>query len=51
MDDRIKQRAQLFKEQNIDIRYIEEILQTKVTMLIVDRRLSLAAELKKAPLT
>ena len=46
MDDRIKQRAQLFKEQNIDIRYIEQILQTKVTMLLVDRRLSLAAELK-----
>jgi signal transduction histidine kinase len=46
MDDRIKQREQLFKEQNIDIRYIEEILQTKVTMLLVDRRLSLAAELK-----
>ena len=46
MDDRIKQRAQLFKEQNIDIRYIEQILQTKVTILIVDRRLSLAAELK-----
>ena len=46
MDDRIKQGEQLFKEQNIDIRYIEEILQTKVTMLLVDRRLSLAAELK-----
>ena len=47
MDDRIKQRAQLFKEQNIDIRYIEQILQTKVTILIVDRKLSLAMRIKK----
>jgi two-component system sensor histidine kinase VicK len=54
MDDIIKERAQKFKEEQqqqqyhpqIDIRNIEYPLQTKVTILLVDRKFSLAVELK-----
>ena len=55
MDDIIKEKAQKFKEQQqqhqqhhpqIDIRNIEYPLQTKVTILLVDRKFSLAVELK-----
>jgi two-component system, OmpR family, sensor histidine kinase VicK len=48
MDDIIKERAQKFKEQEhqIDIRNIESPLQTKVTILLVDRKFSLVVELK-----
>ena len=54
MDDIIKEKAQKFKEEQqhqqhhpqIDIRNIEYPLQTKVTILLVDRKFSLAVELK-----
>ena len=54
MDDIIKEMAQKFKEEQqqqqyhpqIDIRNIEYPLQTKVTILLVDRKFSLAVELK-----
>jgi signal transduction histidine kinase len=54
MDDIIKETAQKFKEEQqhqhhhpqIDIRNIEYPLQTKVTILLVDRKFSLAVELK-----
>src|SRR5829696_3927193 len=53
MDDIIKEEAQKFKEQHqqqhhhqIDIRSIESPLQTKVTILLVDRKFSLTVELK-----
>ncbi|MDQ4055898.1 MAG: hypothetical protein M3156_00605, partial [Thermoproteota archaeon] len=54
MDDIIKEKAQKFKEQQqhqqhhpqIDIRNIEYPLQTKVTILLVDRKFSLTVELK-----
>jgi signal transduction histidine kinase len=54
MDDIIKEKAQKFKEEQqqhqhhhqIDIRNIEHPLQTKVTILLVDKKFSLAVELK-----
>jgi two-component system, OmpR family, sensor histidine kinase VicK len=56
MDDIIKEKAQKFKEEQqqhqqhhhhqIDIRNIEYPLQTKVTILLVDRKFSLTVELK-----
>ena len=56
MDDIIKEKAQKFKEEEqqqhqqhhpqIDIRNIEYPLQTKVTILLVDRKFSLTVELK-----
>src|SRR5919107_122341 len=53
MDDIIKEEAQKFKEQHqqhhhhqIAIRSIESPLQTKVTILLVDRKFSLTVELK-----
>jgi two-component system, OmpR family, sensor histidine kinase VicK len=52
MDDIIKEKAQKFKEQQqqyhqqIDIRNIESLLQTKVTILLVDMKFSLTVELK-----
>ncbi len=54
MDDIIKEKAQKFKEEQqhqqhhhqIDIRNIEYALQTKVTILLVDRKFSLTVELK-----
>src|SRR5829696_6325417 len=52
MDDIIKEKAQKFKEQQqqyhqqIDIRNIESLLQTKVTILLVDMKFSLTIELK-----
>jgi signal transduction histidine kinase len=54
MDDIIKEKTQKFKEQQhqqhhhhqIDIRNIEYPLQTKVTILLVDRKFSLTVELK-----
>src|SRR5215208_135702 len=56
MDDIIKEKAQKFKEEGqqqqqqqqhqIDIRNIEYPLQTKVTILLVDRKFSLTVELK-----
>jgi len=47
LDDQIKATSPELKEQlNIDFRYIEESLQTKMTILVVDREFSLVAELK-----
>jgi two-component system, OmpR family, sensor histidine kinase VicK len=47
LDDQIKATSPELKEQlNIDFRYIEESLQTKMTILVVDRVFSLAVELK-----
>jgi len=47
LDDQLKATSPELKEQlNIDFRYIEESLQTKMTILIVDRVFSLAVELK-----
>jgi len=47
VDDMIKKTiVEILKEQQIDIRYLEQSLQTKVTIIVVDRRLSLAIELK-----
>jgi len=46
-DDQLKATSPELKEQlNIDFRYIEESLQTKMTILVVDRVFSLAVELK-----
>jgi signal transduction histidine kinase len=41
-----QQQQQQHKQPQIDIRYIESHLQTKVTILVVDRRFSLVVELK-----
>jgi two-component system sensor histidine kinase VicK len=47
LDDQIKATSPELKEQlNIDFRYIEESLQTKMTILVVDRVFSLVVELK-----
>jgi signal transduction histidine kinase len=40
------QRKRLQRKQNIEIRYIEPHLQTKVTILLIDRKYSLTVELK-----
>jgi len=40
VDDMIKKTiVEILKEQQIDIRYLEQSLQTKVTIIVVDRRL------------
>jgi signal transduction histidine kinase len=41
-----KQEQQSLKQQRINIRFIEPYLQTKVSLLIVDRKFSLAVELR-----
>ncbi|HEY7081791.1 MAG TPA: hypothetical protein VH500_19020 [Nitrososphaeraceae archaeon] len=41
-----EQEQQLSKQQKINIRFIEPYLQTRVSLLIVDRKFSLAVELK-----
>ncbi|WP_148699950.1 ATP-binding protein [Candidatus Nitrososphaera evergladensis] len=49
IDDRIKETVEKFEEhsqQKIKVKSIEPSLQTRVTLLIVDRRYSLAVELK-----
>ncbi len=46
MHDLIDEIARNLKELQIEIRYIEPSLQTKVTILVVDRKFSLAVELK-----